>query len=944
MSISNLFTEHHKSWQNLRVNKITVDQLEVVDSSGNGTQKLTVPIHTSLPSADNGSVVSLETAPSTYEMYYSDGSTWHKVSNQITVTPSTTTQNSIVIWDSTDGTRVSDSLCTIDGSGQVTAPSMKTDIIEESTPSAGVTIEGVLLKDIDITSDTITATTQLKTNTINEESVGNGVSIEGTELKDGGITTGDVIVSGSVKGSLPSGDWNATYGIGNYLYNGNTGSKFGASVDISADGSTMVVGAPYQYVGVPNRGINYIYNRDPITKAWTYQTYLRTATAGNSYEGWSVALSANGNVCVSGARGNNWGKNYVYSRNPETQAWSLVGTYTDGGNDYEGYSVSISDDGTRFVAGAIYYDGTNTDCGAVMVYNEDTSTPGTFLATPTILKQDDASGLYEGCSVSLSGDGNTLAVSNHTHATNTGRTVIYTYNGTSWDSGQLCQTASATSSFESTGVAVSYDGNRVVSAASASDVIYVYDRDTDTGLFPATADATITCVGLTVGDHQCLRISPDGKTIMAGCRDSNLIRVFNVDTDGIWVATTTLSETGNVAQGLNVAFANAAPNDLIVASGDDQQGSYGAVYVYDYTNTGIEFKSGNNETILKVVGSELANINYPRLSGGVFGQAAKLSVDGADANIDLKLSGKGTGTVYAENFTVSDFNATNISAATITATTQLKTNTINEESVGVGVTIDGVTMINGGIEASDTITSLGTSLVSNPMLDMSAGGGASSYRRCLLDYYGTDVRLRARNWSNTYAGNLYLGNHTSEMGGSGAGTRVRSLQPLTVSVGDASTSTTTGALVVSGGTGIAGDLNVGGSVETTELSFDGTNTLSTLVNPTTWTVNATATTNLTGTPSYTDIRYSQVGDQVVGSCYITGFSETNPSVTTVMTFDLPVATAINHGGIGGSGLFITGYGWHAGNTIISGGAASVRWNSQTTGGAITVYLGFSYTV
>jgi hypothetical protein len=68
---------------------------------------------------------------------------------------------------------------------------MVTDTILERTSAAGVTIDGVLLKDGGITAtgtNTINLTT-ITANTINETTSGSGVSVDGVLLKDGNVST-----------------------------------------------------------------------------------------------------------------------------------------------------------------------------------------------------------------------------------------------------------------------------------------------------------------------------------------------------------------------------------------------------------------------------------------------------------------------------------------------------------------------------------------------------------------------------------------------------------------------------------------------------------------------------------------------------------------------------------------------------------------------------------
>ena len=92
--------------------------------------------------------------------------------------------------------------------------------------------------------------------------------------------------------------------------------------------------------------------------------------------GYSVSLSANGNIVAIGAvnndaNGNNNGHVRVYSWNGST--WDQVGNDIDGemgGNgDFFGFSVSLSDDGNIVAIGGPKNDGTDTDAGHVRVYS-----------------------------------------------------------------------------------------------------------------------------------------------------------------------------------------------------------------------------------------------------------------------------------------------------------------------------------------------------------------------------------------------------------------------------------------------------------------------------------------------------------------------------------------------------------------------------------------------
>ncbi len=93
-----------------------------------------------------------------------------------------------------------------------------------------------------------------------------------------------------------------------------TGMHFGSSVSLSADGNTLVVGAPYESsnaIGIngdpnntaaTNSGAVYIFTRSGAT--WTQQTYIKASnTINNSYFGTAVSLSADASTLAVGAYG-----------------------------------------------------------------------------------------------------------------------------------------------------------------------------------------------------------------------------------------------------------------------------------------------------------------------------------------------------------------------------------------------------------------------------------------------------------------------------------------------------------------------------------------------------------------------------------------------------------------------------------------------------------------
>src|SRR6185312_6130172 len=123
--------------------------------------------------------------------------------------------------------------------------------------------------------------------------------------------------------------------------------QFGASVALSADGDTALVGAPYDY---GSAGGAWIFTRSGST--WTQQGKKLAANDESGLEesllGWSVALSADGDTALIGGWGENnfTGAAWVFVRSGST--WTQQGpklTGSAGKRSWFGYRVALSADG-----------------------------------------------------------------------------------------------------------------------------------------------------------------------------------------------------------------------------------------------------------------------------------------------------------------------------------------------------------------------------------------------------------------------------------------------------------------------------------------------------------------------------------------------------------------------------------------------------------------------
>ncbi len=211
---------------------------------------------------------------------------------------------------------------------------------------------------------------------------------------------------------------------------GNIGqSKQGLAVSLSADGNTAIVGG-----GGDNstNGAIWVWTRSGST--WTQQgnKLVGTGNSGAAQQGYSVALSADGNTFIEGGNQDNTNKGAAWVFTRSAGIWSqqakLVGTGQTGTTPIRGTSVSISADGNTAAVGAI---GDNFNRGAVWVW---TRSAGIWSQQGFLVGSNSTGFARQGRSVSLSADGNTLIEGGYTDGDPTyiGAFWAFTRSGITW--------------------------------------------------------------------------------------------------------------------------------------------------------------------------------------------------------------------------------------------------------------------------------------------------------------------------------------------------------------------------------------------------------------------------------------------------------------------------------------------------------------------------------
>ena len=239
------------------------------------------------------------------------------------------------------------------------------------------------------------------------------------------------------------------------------GAGQGFSVALSADGNTAVLGG-----SLDNNLMGAVWVFTRSGSVWSQQGMKLVgsgATGSNVQQGFSVDLSADGNTVIFGGPSDNnaAGAAWVLTRSGSTwtqQGPKLVGTGSVGFNVQQGRSVAISADGNTALVGGFR---DNNDAGAAWAF---TRSGGVWTQQGPKLVATGASGSPLVASVSLSADGNIAVVGGDQDNSDTGATWVFTRNAGVWNqlNGKLVGTGAAGSARQGFSGAISNDGNTIV--------------------------------------------------------------------------------------------------------------------------------------------------------------------------------------------------------------------------------------------------------------------------------------------------------------------------------------------------------------------------------------------------------------------------------------------------------------------------------------------------
>lgn len=295
---------------------------------------------------------------------------------------------------------------------------------------------------------------------------------------------------------------------------GSADASQGSSVAISSDGNTAIIGGVNDDFA---QGAVWVFTRNAGVWAQQGAKLVGSGSIGSSYQGYSVAISADGNTIIEGGwkDNNDAGAAWIFSRSGglwSQQGTKLVGSGAVGNTANQGYSVAISSDGnTAFLGGK----GDNNYTGAVWVFTRNGSLWTQQGAKLVGTGKEGQSN--QGFSVSASSNGNTCIEGGTTDNGNIGASWIFTRSGGIWtqQGSKIVGSGANGESMQGYSVDISSDGNTAITGGTG-DLLnqgsaWIFTRNGDVwnqqgGKLSPEISASPDNVGWSVA------VTPDGNT------------------------------------------------------------------------------------------------------------------------------------------------------------------------------------------------------------------------------------------------------------------------------------------------------------------------------------------------------------------------------------------------------------------------------------------------
>jgi len=390
----------------------------------------------------------------------------------------------------------------------------------------------------------------------------------------------------------------------------------GISVSLSADGNTAIVGGDFDNSvplpfpsGVTGTGAAWVWTRSGGVWSQQGSKLVGTGAAGNSsQQGFSVALSADGNTAIVGGPGGNGTDSAAWVWTRSGGVWTqqgprLVGTGSVGIAS-QGDSVSLSADGNTAIVGGA---NDNHDTGAAWVWIR---TGGIWTQQgPKLVGSGAVGSAFQGGSVSLSADGNTAIAGGAGDAGGAGAAWVWTRSGAIWtqQGSKLVGSGAVGNAFQGA-VSLSADGNTAMVGGPGDNgnagATWIWTRSGAT--WTQQGPKLVGSGAASARQGNSVSLTADGNTGIVGWyADSGFTGATWVWTRsaGVWTQQSTKlvgsGAVGNAFQGWSVSVS--ADGNTAIAGGFGDNNSVGAAWVFatsSISNAGLSVPTASAWTLL----------------------------------------------------------------------------------------------------------------------------------------------------------------------------------------------------------------------------------------------------------------------------------------------------------------------------------------------------------
>src|SRR3989339_124927 len=497
----------------------------------------------------------------------------------------------------------------------------------------------------------------------------------------------------------------------------------GRSVAISADGNTAAVGG---FLDNTNIGAIWVFIKSGAN--WTQQggKLIGSGASTSAQQGASLAISADGNTIILGGNSDNVGVGAVWVFTRSNGVWTQQGNKLVGsdivGNAQFGYSVSLSADGNTALIGGF---ADNNFTGAAWIY---TRTNGVWSQQGNKLIGTGAIGdARQGNSVSLSADANTAIIGGFQDNSGVGAAWIFTRSGNIWtqQGNKLIGTGAVGNATQGSAVAINADGNTVIIGGSSDDALaipfapkgaaWVFIRNS--GVWSQQGNKLVgTGSPDAATQGASVSISADGNSAIVGGPSDRInagAAWLYKRSSGIWSQNGNKLEgsfvTGNSFVGNSVAM-SANGNEVIIG-GFQHNGGTGSVWMFTSLSvssiTSFNPTSGPVGTLVTITGTNISNPTSVTI-GGVN------SIIVSSSNTEVKvmvMPGSVTGNISLStaigsyttpgNFSITSFQNGYLQESQLGGS--FPPNLRNGEGYSVAISSDGYTSVIGAPFDNDSI-------------------------------------------------------------------------------------------------------------------------------------------------------------------------------------------------------------------------------------------------